>query len=88
MTSVEAEELSIALLRVMGLLNESAAFVKDKDSKENWDAYRGAVGKAMGEVALELAEPLYARFPDLRPVPLGGTYEVNSEIYEPKFYDP
>lgn len=50
MTEEEAEKLSIALMQVVALLNQTAAYVKDKDSKEHWDVYRMAVGKAMGEV--------------------------------------
>lgn len=67
MTEQEAEKLSIALMQVVGLLDQTAAFVKDKDTTESWDKYRRAVGKAMGEVCLELAEPLLERFPKLRP---------------------
>ena len=88
MTEQEAEQLSIALMRVVGLLNQTAAFVKDKDNKEHWDIYRQAVGKAMGEVCLELEEPLWKRFPNLKPETLGGPFKVNPNIHEPKFYDP
>lgn len=87
MTEQEAEELSTALLRVSGLLNQSAAFVRDKDSKENWDIYRKAVGRAMGEVYLELADPLWKKFPHLKPEGLGGPYKVNPKIHEPTFYE-
>jgi len=88
MTEDEAEELSILLMQVVGKLNQSNDFVRDKDSKENWDKYRQAVGKAMAEIFLELEEPLWERFPNLKPEPLGGTYKVNPEIYEPVFYEP
>ncbi|MCV6624911.1 MAG: hypothetical protein OIF38_02375 [Cellvibrionaceae bacterium] len=87
MTEQEAEKLSIALMQVVGVLDQTAAFVKDKDSKENWGIYRQAVGRAMGEVCLELAEPLWNRFPHLKPEYLGGPYKVDPKIYEPKFYD-
>lgn len=87
MTEQEAEQLSTTLLRIVALLDQTAAFVRDKDSQEHWDEYRRAVGKAMGEVCLGLEEPLWARFPNLKPEALGGTYQIDSTIYEPKFYE-
>ena len=86
MTEQEAEELSIVLLKVVGLLDQTAAFVRDKDSKENWHKYRRAVGKAMGQICLDMEEPLWERFPHLQPKQLGGSYEVDPKIYEPAFY--
>ena len=88
MTRDEAEKLSLALLKTVGLLDETAAYVKDHDDKANWDKYRHAVGRAMATVSLDLAEPIWVRFPELRPVQLGGSYEVDPGIYQPLFYDP
>ncbi|WP_417505433.1 hypothetical protein [Marinomonas gallaica] len=88
MTEQEAEELSVVLLKVVGLLDQTAAFVRDKDSTENWEKYRRAVGKAMGEIYLEMEEPLWERFPHLKPKQLGGSYEIDPQIYEPNFYVP
>ncbi len=86
MTEQEAEQLSIALMQIVGLLDQTAAFVKDKDSKENWKKYRRSVGIAMGAICLELEEPLWKRFPNLKPEYLNGPYKVSPEIYEPHFY--
>ena len=88
MTKEEAESLSINLLQIVGRLDQSAAFVRDKDGEASWGQYRQAVGKAMAAVALDLAEPLWARFPTLRPEQLGGPYKIDPSIYEPRFYDP
>ncbi|MCF7223819.1 hypothetical protein [Marilutibacter chinensis] len=88
MTKEEAESLSIALLQIVSRLDQSAAFVQDKDNKASWDKYQHAVGRAMAAVSLDLAEPLWARFPELRPEQLGGPYKVDLGIYEPRFYDP
>jgi hypothetical protein len=82
----EAEKLSILLLQLVAKLDQSAAFVRDKDTKEDWDKYRQAVGRAMGEICLELEEPLWRRFPDLKPEHLGGPYKIDPSIYEPRFY--
>jgi hypothetical protein len=67
-------------------LNETAAFVRDKDDEANWNEYRLAVGRAIVEV-FELGERLWQRFPEFRPRQVGGAYEVNPSIYEPPFYD-
>lgn len=88
MTTEEAEKLSIALMQVMGRLDETASFVRDKDDKAAWDQYRHAVGRAMATVALDLAEPLWRRFPELKPESLGGPCKRDPQIYEPRFYVP
>ena len=74
-------------MQIVAKLDQSATFVKDKDSTEDWDKYRRAVGKAMGEIYLELEEPLWRRFPNLKPENLGGTYKVSRKIFEPMFYE-
>jgi hypothetical protein len=86
MTREEAERLSIVFLQIAGRLNETAAFVRDKDDEARWHEYRRAVGKAMAEV-FELGEQLWRRFPELRPEQLKGSYRVDPSIYEPSFYD-
>lgn len=86
MNKDEAEKLSVLLLQLVAKLDESAAFVRDKDTKENWDKYRQAVGRAMGEICLEFEEPLWKRFPELKPEPLGGPYKIDPAIYQPTFY--
>jgi hypothetical protein len=88
MTREDAEKLSVALMQVMGRLDETASFVRDKGDKSYWDQYRHAVGGAMATVALDLAEPLWRRFPELKPESLGGPYKRDPGIYEPRFYDP
>jgi hypothetical protein len=85
-TNEEAERLSVVFLQIAGRLNETAAFVRDRDDDESWRTYRQAVGKALAEV-FELGERLWQRFPDLRPEQIGGSYKVDVRIYEPPFYE-
>jgi len=87
MNEYEAEQLSILLLQTLTKLNESAAFVRDKDAEERWETYRKAVGRAMGIICLELQAPLWHRFPEVKPEKMGGTYKLPEDIYEPKFYE-
>jgi hypothetical protein len=85
-TNEEAERLSVVFLQIAGRLNETAAFVRDRDDDECWRTYRQAVGKALAEV-FELGERLWQRFPDLRPEQIGSSYKVDVRIYEPPFYE-
>jgi hypothetical protein len=84
----EAEELSILLMQVSGKLDQSVRFVMDKDTQENFESYRSNAGKVMGELFLEMLQPLWDRYPELRPVEMDGSYEVNPQIHEPYFYKP
>jgi hypothetical protein len=87
MTPSEATELSHLLARVGGLLNQSAAFVRDHDTEENFIEYRTVIGKLMGDLFLDAMTPLYKRFPDLLPDYLGGPYNIPESAYMPLFYD-
>ncbi len=53
--------------RVTAQLNESVAQVRDECGAEELHAYRRAVGKVMGEILLEVLNPLYAEHPELKP---------------------
>jgi hypothetical protein len=86
MTPSEAKELSHLLARVGELLNQSAAFVRDHDTEENFIEYRSVIGKLMGDLFLDAMTPLHKRFPDLLPDYLGGPYKIPDAAYEPIFY--
>lgn len=82
----DADRLNVLFLQIAGLLNQSAAFVRDKDDEAHWHQYRRPVGKAMNAV-FDLGELIWARFPELKPESLGGPYKVDPLIYEPAFYE-
>lgn len=88
MNKKEAEELSVLLMQVSGKLDQSVRFVMDKDTKENFESYRSSAGKVMGELFLEMLQPLWERYPELRPKEMDGIYEVNPQIHESYFYKP
>ena len=48
-------------------LDTSVALVRDECSLEELQIYRLAVGKVMGEILLEVLNPLYAKHPALKP---------------------
>jgi hypothetical protein len=87
MTRNEAEKLSIALMQIIGILDQTAAYVRDKDDEASFDRYRRSVGKIMGYMFMELEQPIWDRFPELEPEAMGGPYKVDPAIYEPLFYE-
>jgi hypothetical protein len=87
MTPDQAKEISHLLLRIGAHLQQSAAFVRDHDTAENFTQYRDVVGKVLGDLYLDAMVPLYHRFPELQPDYLGGTYKIPESIYQPTFYD-
>jgi len=87
MTAIEAEKLSRLFLKIGADLNQSTAFVRDYDSEEEFLRYRKVVGKVLGNLYLDAMEPLWKRFPELRPDDQDGPYKTSREIYEPLFYD-
>jgi hypothetical protein len=66
-----AKEISDLMLEYGARLDKSVALVSERGSAEELKAYRRAVGKIMGEMLLEVMNPLYARHPDLKPKELG-----------------
>lgn len=85
MTEDEAEKLNTLILQLAARLDESAAFVRDKDDESDWDEYRRVVGRALAGV-FDLGELLWRRFPELKPKQLGGSCDVDTRIYDPPFY--
>lgn len=62
-----AREISDLMLEYGARLDKSVALVSERCSAEELKTYRRAVGKIMGEMLLEVMNPLYARHPDLKP---------------------
>ena len=67
MTPEIAQEVSTLLLDISQRLDDSLAQVHDKCSAEDFERYRKAVGKIMGEILVEGLNPLYAEHPALKP---------------------
>jgi hypothetical protein len=62
-----AKEVSNLMLDFGSKLDASVALVKERCSVAELEAYRQAVGKIMGEMLLEVMNPLYRKHPDLKP---------------------
>jgi hypothetical protein len=82
-----AEKLAILMLQINSKLNDSVAYVRDTCDKEEFEAYRKAVGNLMGAILLDVEEPIYKEHPSLRPDGLDGPYKVDPKIFEPRFYE-
>jgi hypothetical protein len=48
-------------------LDSSVALVRDECGEAELQIYRRAVGKVLGEILLEVLNPLYAKHPELKP---------------------
>lgn len=62
-----AREISELMLDYGGKLDKSVALVREKCTSEEFQEYRRAVGKVMGEILLDVLNPLYQSHPSLKP---------------------
>jgi hypothetical protein len=65
-----AEGVSKLMLEFGGRLDDSIATVRHGCSDAEFRAYRLAVGKVLGEMLLEIMNPIYREHPDLKPIGL------------------
>jgi hypothetical protein len=63
----EAARIADLMLDLGARLDASLTHVQKVAPAEDFVAYRRAVGKVMGEILLEVLNPLYALHPDLKP---------------------
>ena len=62
-----AEQISTLMLEISGRLDSSVAVVNKTSTAEEAAVYRRAVGKVLGEILLEVLNPLYAKHSSLKP---------------------
>jgi hypothetical protein len=62
-----AETISKLMLDYGAKLDDSVRLVMESCPEEELRVYRLAVGRIMGEMLLEIMNPLYHEHPDLRP---------------------
>jgi hypothetical protein len=65
--AIVAGQISKLMLDITRKLDESVAAVQETCSLEEFTVYRTAVGRILGDVLLEVLNPLYSRHPTLRP---------------------
>lgn len=62
-----AREISDLMVEFGSRLDASIKRVQDACSAEEFQAYRRAVGKIMGDMLVEVMNPLYSEHPELKP---------------------
>jgi hypothetical protein len=62
-----AKRISDLMLDISGQLDESVATVKRTCPPEEFESYRRTVGRILGQVLLNVLNPLYAEHPTLKP---------------------
>jgi len=87
MTKDDAEKLSILMMQINSMMNDSVAFVRDNDKDEIFDGYARTAGKIMGSLFLDIEEKLWNKYPELRPEQMDGDYKVDPKIFQPRFYE-
>ncbi|GLQ47513.1 hypothetical protein GCM10007862_25640 [Dyella lipolytica] len=62
-----AKQISDVMIKCSEQLDLSVALVQEKCGEEELRVYRRAVGKALGDIYLEIMIPLYQAHPELTP---------------------
>jgi len=62
-----AKYVSDLMLDISGRLDESVGIVKTACTSEEEAAYRRSIGRILGNILLEVLNPLYAEHPSLKP---------------------
>lgn len=62
-----AGDISTLMLQISGEIDESIRMVMETCDVEDFRAYRRAAANVMGEILLEVLNPLYAMHPTLKP---------------------
>lgn len=65
--TITAKHVSELMLDISARLDESVAMVNKTCSPEEDATYRRAVGRILGDILLEVLNPLYAKHPALKP---------------------
>ena len=81
-----AEKLSVLMIQINSMLNDSVAYVRDTCKNEEFKTYRSAAGKLMGTLYLDIANKLWEEYPKLKPTQMDGPYEIDQSLFEPRFY--
>jgi len=64
------EKMNLLMLNYGAELDKMLVMVKETCTAEEFEKYRKATGKIMGVMLLDIMNPIYAAFPELKPVEL------------------
>lgn len=65
-----AETINRLMLEYGAKLDSSVKLVMDTASPEEFEAYRTSVAQIMGTMLLDIMNPIYQEYPDLKPLEL------------------
>ncbi len=80
-----AEKLSLLMIRINAQVDDSIALVQNT-APGDFVGYRDRASRIM-VAAIELENRLYIDHPQRKPRQLGGAYEIDPAVFEPRFYD-
>lgn len=67
MKNSTAQNLSMLMLELTAKLNESVTLVRDTCDEEEFIHYRKVVATIMGNILIDVLNPIYEEFPELKP---------------------
>ncbi len=77
-----AEKTALVAQQSSMLLDSHLRDLQEVMSKAEFKATCQKFGKAMGEIYLQLLDPIWKEHPDLLPEKMGGSYKVNETMYK------
>ena len=65
-----AAQVEAIMREICGRLDHSVRLVMDATGADEFHEYRRKIGRVMGEIVLEVMQPIYDEYPELTPVEL------------------
>ena len=62
-----ARHINSVMFEVSEQINQSIWLVKNECTTQEFDAYRKACAKILGDILLEVLNPIYAAHPEIKP---------------------
>jgi len=82
MNKITAKKVTLIALQANALLNQCLTDLESDLPEEELRDYYRKFGKSMGETYLEILEPLWEEHPDLLPVEMEGTFDIDHTIFK------
>jgi hypothetical protein len=70
MDRATAEMVSDLMLDIGAKLNESVTIVQQTSTEAEFEWYRKAIARLMGDMLLDVMNPIYIQYPELKPLEL------------------
>jgi hypothetical protein len=77
-----AEKTSLLALKMGADLDNHLLMIKESCLESEFKKYQKATGKIMTELLVSYMNPIYEQYPELKPKEMGGTYKIDTQVYE------